>query len=558
MLLGSSAYYVIPSYCGDGDNKGAGEQCDASVGASNPAMIGGYAVAQIATGAPLEVEKDVSKVTYGYAISNITASLAGLSTKPGTAEVKLQCSCTEDAACGSSSTTGCGIAKCCFNRPTISNMIPPDDQAKANKVCRNTAISIEFSEQMDLGSFGSTDTVKVGLNETVGKKDGIITEDEYLPNVQLELQKIDNVVVTPRVSGAAPPVLSSCPSDYIEWPLNPNAKSTSTNALVRAWDWVKSIISSLFGHAVIAGDTYKCLVPVIYEQIGNKVNVIYKTALVSKGEYTLTVKTDSNGSDANKEGVLSKNNVSICLDGACSATKKSKTHVFVTGEKICKLDIVKAEDLGRIGKKEYEASSSGFYSKTDEKHDFVMTAQTVNENTKAIEDIIPLPNIYAWEWKWDSSNEPNDIISSEGTTSTASAIFKAVGGKNGTENVMASAKITADIFVPSTKDQLKTAAISETAFLCSNPWPTGELTVPFIESDSKTNFSFFYCMDAGNSTTTVDDLPALAAPVTSLSTDATLIKELVFKVGDTKDAIGMRVYKNDKYLTPLAWFKQAK
>ena len=151
--------------------------------------------------------------------------------------------------------------------------------------------------------------------------------------------------------------------------------------------------------------------------------------------------------------------------------------------------------------------------------------------------------------------------------------------------------------------------VPEVAFLCSNPWPAldkyNEASTPVLygvpykdSSDDhavgaiNANFSMFYCKDAGQVThcstgdrigsacvtnadckkkttagtdgicalNTDDDLKTLTLPPTistpaSKSIHTDILKEFVFNVEGTKDSIGIRVLKNQKYLSALAWFK---
>ncbi len=571
LKLGSSAYYAIPSYCGDGISTGTGEQCDASIGFSNPASVGGYSVQKIASGAPLEVESDKTKPTYGYAISQVKASAGSVT---GTADLKLQCSCTDDTSCGNTAALGCGLSNCCYARPTIVGTLPISD---AKDLCRNTAIDIQFSEDMDSASFKSIDI----------NKDGTISQDEYNPNIKLELTKIGGAAVIAREKGKAA-IATTCPIEYVEWQtvFNSDTKSTS-NLLVKAWNFLKQFVSGLFGKPVSASDTYKCLVPITFETLpDHHVAIHYDSALVINGTYQLTVGHDVDGSNNIVEGVYSKYHVGIYPN---VPAKSSVT--FTTGDKICLLNVVALTDTGKTGVlQDYESKSKGYYSKKDESHNFEVKAQSYKGN--AIYETITPVSGYSWSWTWGSSDQTNDILNTSAVLPNITTFTGTATGKNGTENVLASAKIETDtISNPSTKDQTKSAAVSETAFLCSNPWPSQPATVPYIESDAKSNFSFFYCRDRGDENRcvggdkdksacqsnndckgktdatngtcgsyTTDDLPGLtlfkAAAI--VNPDPLFVKELVFNVDNSKDAIGMRVYHNPKYLTPLAWFQEQK
>jgi cysteine-rich repeat protein len=174
LKMGSNPNYAIPSVCGNGGALEPGEQCEAAASATY--TVGAYGVAEVSSGASLEVEKDEKKATYGYAVSNVQVSVGG---KTGTGEVKLLCSCASDNQCGtktgeSSKSLGCGVEKCCFERPTITAMVPGNN---ATNICRNTAISIAFDQEMDASTFGSVDT----------DGDGKLSAAETDPNLQLEL-----------------------------------------------------------------------------------------------------------------------------------------------------------------------------------------------------------------------------------------------------------------------------------------------------------------------------------------------------------------------------------
>ena len=101
-----------------------------------------------------------------------------------------------------------------------------------------------------------------------------------------------------------------------------------------------------------------------------------------------------------------------------------------------------------------------------------------------------------------------------------------------------------------------TTTASVTVSLCENPWPTFP-DYPF--KDASTNFSFWYCRDAGASDTQTDDLPALDnPPVVKSGTGAGCVdclKEFLFLRDDSKDAIGLRVYSNLDKLSLMEWYQ---
>ena len=101
--------------------------------------------------------------------------------------------------------------------------------------------------------------------------------------------------------------------------------------------------------------------------------------------------------------------------------------------------------------------------------------------------------------------------------------------------------------------------------LCENPWPARDRDgswEPFV--DVSTQFSFYYCRDAGEAGTTFDDLPEpldvvsiphpagsgilvdLLVPMDCASAGAGLCEE--------GDALGVRVVANSEHLSALRWY----
>ncbi|MCX6714587.1 MAG: IPT/TIG domain-containing protein [Candidatus Uhrbacteria bacterium] len=536
LKLGSSPSYPSPSICGNGGALETGEQCEAAAGASY--VAGPYGVAEVSPGASVEVEKDITKATFGYAISNVSATVGG---KTGVGEFKLLCSCEADNQCGTKSgdptkTLGCGASKCCYERPAITASAPGDN---ATGVCRNTAISFTFDQEMDANSFGSVDL----------DGDGKISTAETDPNLQLELITMKSALgVDENVTAA------NCP--YYAQPVGfLHAK----NLLVSAWNWIKG----LFGQPAMANATTQCYVPTTYEQdpATHQVYLRYTERLLPLAKYKLTVKT-KNG---NAKGILSKNQVSICLgDNGTACQSVSQTNTFTTGSDICLLDVAQTTDEGITpAPPSYLSTSPGYYSKTNETHNFSVKPLSYRKNTGLLEEITSIPNVYSWTWSWGAPVKDTgtnvDILGTIAVSTTSNSQYKALG-KNGSGDVIATATITSDaVSKVSTTGSGVSGHVSEVAFLCENPWPDLAHGVPFVETGANTNFSLFYCRDIGKPGEG-KMLPVLALPPTDATPDQKIIntnvlKELVFHVEGTKDSIGVRVLSNPKYLSPLAWFQ---
>ena len=544
LKMGSSPTYTNPSFCGNGGALEAGEQCEAVPTA--PKTVGPYAVAEVSIGAPIEVESDVTKATYGYAISNVQVSIGG---KTGTGEFKLLCSCDADAQCGSTTVNGktvslgCGASKCCFVRPSITASAPGND---AKDVCRNTAVSFTFSEEMDPKSFGSVDL----------DADGKISAAETDPNLQLELVKMKSVAGADVTVTAA-----NCP--YYTQPVG---LEHAKNLFASIWNWVKD----LFGQEALANATTQCFVPISYEQVPGQagsyqVYLRYTERLLPFAQYKLTVKT-KNG---NAKGVFSKQQVSICLgDNGTTCQTVSQTNTFTTGADICLLDVVQTTDEGITSTLPvYLSKSPGYYSKKDEAHNFSAKPLSYRKNTGLLEEITSIDTVYSWTWSWGTpvkdSGAKTDILGIVAASTEKTAQFKALG-KNGSGDVIATANVNGYNNFPSA---VVSGHVAEVAFLCENPWPAldakkanGSLYgIPFIENAENTNFSLFYCRDIGKPEEG-KMLPALELPPTDATPDqkfinTNVLKELVFRVAGTKDSIGVRVLANPTYLSPAAWFK---
>jgi hypothetical protein len=119
-----------------------------------------------------------------------------------------------------------------------------------------------------------------------------------------------------------------------------------------------------------------------------------------------------------------------------------------------------------------------------------------------------------------------------------------------------------------------TQTVDVTNFICDNPWP-GYSALNYIFSDGvgncdnvadgclDTNFSLMYCRDAGNPGF-ADDLPGFAYNSAAPTADGTairgqtlgtnVIKDFVFSVDTTNDAIGIKVLSNPLHLSPSTWY----
>ena len=519
LFEGSSVEYTNPSICTDG-TIGTGEACDAEeVGT----VIAGFGVAEITTDAPEEVTISGT----GTASSTVTAT-EGTSGVTGFATVTLECSCTSDVSCGDAEVYGCGDANCCFERPHI--LLPTTPANGKTDVCRNTAVAVDFDQIMDETSFKQT--IGEGENQTVEL------------NMYLELTAVNGTKITDANA------TTLCPASYHKEVAFADELS---NPLVRIWDWLVRGVAKLFNHVYAA--EISCQLAVSYSiektDTGSKVYVNYGEALQANGTYRLIVMGDSDDLDGKSDGVKSTYGVALLED--ISTT-------FTVGNEICALEAVQVTDEGKEIVTEFDDASSGFFSEQGEQHTLTTTAFTLHGANQ--EEIQEIAGVYDWNWSWDSTSSDTEADNAVSVTKADTTQTTAVGVANGKENGIAIATITTDVVGKSVGSEVS-GTVSLTAFLCENPWPNPEETIfPFADtaeagfdfnlSSPYTNFSFSYCRDMEGKNTTLPELRVVETPQSPISE---IYKEILFLVEGTNDAVGVRVFSNEKYLSPNEWYK---
>ncbi len=576
---GASYQYADPSFCGDTiiDN---GEECEAV------ATDGLIDAVQI-----VEIHENAAQAILDVGDNPIETRVNALETDSGETDfgiVGIDCSCTTDISCGDAAVQGCGTAQCCFSRPGITEFWPLDGE---DDTCRNSQIYVQFDQEMDLASF-----------ET-------IIDGDAIDNIALVYlgEDLDGNLIKDAD-------LESCPEGYTAGEI---ALSNDHPWYVRAWRWVSRKIMGLFGHEVYAQTAVVCFMDGTLEvqnlEAGTRVVFSYSRPLEPYGIYQLVVAADPDTTDDNTTaeynvGVLSKNGVSLVGDAVISLYGYDDYQLtnFRTGEDVCSLDIVTVEDTDE---------SAGFFTEAGETH--VIQATALSVHGPATEPITPIADFYAWEWNWNTSiTGDGDVVTVDTalTTDTNNATT-ATPTINGRESIIAEAEISVDsFFSPPTRycstntnvsciedsdcpefaggetciGEVTSGSVQESVFLCENPWPAvghfpfedteegdsdfqaavdealaiGDFG-PSVRTDLSSsnfpfsNFSFYYCRDAGEPADTSDDLPALKvveAPEDPVSAD--IFREILFIVDGEgySDAIGVRIASNEKYFSPEMWY----
>lgn len=177
---------------------------------------------------------------------------------------------------------------------------------------------------------------------------------------------------------------------------------------------------------------------------------------------------------------------------------------------------------------------------------------------------------YSWNYIWSKDNSNSFRLSGQLNNSTSTVLSN---NQNGEGEVF--------VTVSTTKANIKGKS-EITVFLCENPWPpfevNGQKVWPFDDSSENydafdfdfnpettatgftgannnqgpfTNFSAFYCADSG-ALGTKDDLPYMK-PVVTTTAETGLLKYYLLTSDKNADAIGIKIFRNDDYLTLNEW-----
>lgn len=476
LFEGSSSRYNLfqgqPSYCGylndavPPSKYGTGEVCEfPHAGDSRPDP------SQVAR-ANFGGEAEIGAAVTNPSTQTVAEAKAGFS---------FICDCTDDLSCKSivpgskisSAGVGCGLGHCCYTRPVVlANYLSP--ASGESDVCRNALISARFNQVMDRDSLASSTFL-------------LIKNDSGKPCAAGTEVKID----------------------------------TTYTDLIK--DYCLTASSTLKNYSVSTAE--------ITDEKENDPQKVVKTEmrinltepLNSKAEYAVLILGDHNLDDAVPAGAQSGFKVGLAGDYYWK---------FRTGAEICQIDHVTVGPewwLFQTAQNDPADDPAGPFFDSLNDNDKQFTADAWTKHNQTNERITPVTG-YDWAWIWSDSDDKEASIKKPKAGDFETQVIQTVGApKNDEVSILARATVTENVFgascaantdcvggelCKSTPQGQKCAGKNFEAhakavvLICENPWPSRELNgiwKPFVDTD--TNFSDYYCRDAGKPADTSDDLP---------------------------------------------------
>jgi hypothetical protein len=395
----------------------------------------------------------------------------------------LCCGCESDSECSGGS-DGCGDDTCCYSRPMVNTVSPLDD---ATEVCRNTIITAEFDQKMDIASFSGN----------------VIVVGDY---------GVDGV----------------CPqgTNYLVY----NQQKNNNNFFVKAWSNIlkttdkilRPILGDNFALAYTPADNLHNYCAVkgkatgYNNAVGNGVLTFELNEVLDPNRlYYVIVKGDDNFLDSQHEGVVSFRGISM-VDSASNPVEDytfngisfANSHVwsFTTGLEICELSYVTVEP------------NSYLFQTSNTDQSFQAFPKSMNG------DVITATSDYDWSWEWTSDNP---IVAEVSDSDDPIQTVTSKNVQDGRTYINAKATVTVDnVITPSTVGSTKRGLAQVFVLLCENPWPqvskgptppagtwypwrdNVEGAATCVGNCSDTNYELYYCRDFGKKGT-YDDLPAI-------------------------------------------------
>ncbi|MEA3463824.1 MAG: IPT/TIG domain-containing protein [Patescibacteria group bacterium] len=439
---------------------------------------------------------------------------------PCTEDVRgLCCGCSADDQCsaGEPIDIGCGFDTCCRYRPEVSETFPVDG---ADSICRNTLITADFDQEMDIASFAGQ-VIVVGDYES-----------------------------------------EQCPESAQYLTFN-KSQWTFVYKIKKLFSRIP-LIGKFFIRQARALDGNFCA---INGAVSGQHNADETTTLIfsptqlldANREYYVIIKGDENlGSGS---GVLSywdigMNGPDTKIFNGLTFTNAKIWSFTTLGEQaenngVCEIDHVEINPESYLfqttdndlNENDSDADDDSFDTIKDS--DKVFMAKAISSDEQILAPVAG----YAWEWAWNIDNPSIvDTVSVADLDEYKQLIRAQVGITDDNTFVNATATITEDDYLfPSTVGQQTTGSAEVWVFLCENPWPpvVDGSWQRWADDDANcsiadagcygTNYELYYCRDDGGEGT-ADDLPAILSEETIIrgsSTAQNVLKEFYFLREDT-------------------------
>ncbi|MFC1662650.1 Ig-like domain-containing protein [Patescibacteria group bacterium] len=190
-----------------------------------------------------------------------------------------------------------------------------------------------------------------------------------------------------------------------------------------------------------------------------------------------------------------------------------------------------------------------FVNVTPGNHDYTALNENMTFNAQALDatgqPIIPIPGVLDWAWLWESTD--TNIVNLLGPVDTDTVNTDALA--NGSVLIRANANATVG-WVGTVIGQ----ATANVRF-CENPWSYTDVPGCAIGTCNENyNFTTGYCR--GNAPPL---LPVLDTSIPNrgwLTQNAVLRKQYLFRIPNTEDGIGIRVFANPGLLSVQEWYNQ--
>jgi hypothetical protein len=391
----------------------------------------------------------------------------------------LCCGCEEDINCGNINNVGCGSDTCCHARPSvIAPVVPADD---TTDICRNTVITAEFDQLMNISSF-SGNVMVVGDYGSSPCPEGTV----YLTsNKEIKANNIFTQVFSKIARAVARIIRPTLPSRLAKAYTNPSGTNNYC-----------AITGSVSGYNNAANHSV--------------LEFRLSRALDSNRLYYAIIKGDDDLSDGISKGV--ENRWGVSMNGPADSNNtfnvltynNSYIWSFTTGPYICQIDDITINP------------DSYLFQEVNQIQDFIAEPKASDGQV-----IVPITSVYNWAWEWSSDNENVAIVTN---SDNSQQTVTSQNVKDGRTYIKAIATISEDTVIsPSTVGQFKTGQAAVYVFLCANPWPPratdgswapwrddtdGMSCVSGTGACHNTNYEIYYCRDDG-SVGTADDLPAV-------------------------------------------------